>query len=210
MDSDSILAEIGETQTESGETSWKDSELLERRSVIGMFGIAAVIGLFVLVVPWINDKVEQTGGLDSSGRFIIDDYTAIELADGWTIENQSEFLTIVTDGSYSLALVLSAPNDATPSDALREVYDVYEQDPAIAVTPIETFSTDAGGEAAGYRALLPTDPSGNGLVVFNVSQAGRMFSSTGSGPSDLDDPFYEDLEVMFRSVVITAEPREAS
>ena len=75
---------------------------------------------------------------------------------------------------------------------------------------METFTTDDGGEAAGYRARIASDTTGNGSAFFAVSDNGRLFSPGVTGPADLDDPFYEEMEAMVRSIVITAEPRSES
>jgi hypothetical protein len=176
--------------------------------VIGAGVIAAVVAAFVFLVPFAEDNVEQRGGLDEAGRFIVDDYTAMELADGWSVDSRSELFSIVTDGTYQLILPVSNPADATPEGSLEDIHDTYSADPANVVTPIETFSTDAGGDAAGYRALIASDPSGNGAAFFAVVDNGRSFQPAFTGPADLDDPLYDAAEAMVRTIVISAMPRE--
>jgi hypothetical protein len=54
------------------------------------------------------------------------------------------------------------------------------------------------------------DATGNGSAFFAVSQNDRLFEPAVSGPADLADPLYDDIEEMVRSVVITAEPRDGA
>lgn len=194
----------------SDPTWWRRSRLAEPRSIIGALGIIAVVALFVLGVPFAEDNVEQRGGLDDAGRFIVDDYTAMTLADGWSVDTQSDLFTTLTDGTYTIILPPSVEDPATPEESLSPFRDSYLADPANTVTDIVSFTTDDGAPAAEYRAILASDPTGNGNAFAAVAQNGRTFSPATTGPPDLDDPFYDDFLTMVRSIVITAEPREGS
>ena len=191
-------------------TWWRRSRLLEPRSIVGAIVLVAVVAALALAIPYLEDNVEQSGVLDEAGRFIVDDYTTMVLPDGWNVDSQSEFFTVVTDGTYQLIVVVSNPDATAPEDALSTIHDQYSADPANTVTDIETFATDDGGAAAEYRAFIATDPTGNGNAFGAVSQNGRLFQPSMTGPPDLDDPYFEMFTEMLRSVVITAEPREGS
>ena len=105
-------------------------------------------------------------------------------------------------------LVESIEESASPEEILGEFREVYASDPANVVTDIESFATDAGGDAASYRALLSSDPNGDGSGFGAVSQNGRTLQPGATGPADLDDPFYDEFDAIVRSVEITTEPRE--
>lgn len=193
----------------SDPTWWRRSQLFEPRSIIGALGIVAVVAVFVLGVPFAEQNVEQRGGLDDAGRFIVDDYTTMVLADGWRIDSQSDLFKILTDGTYQLILTPSIEDPATPEENLAQFHDVYVEDPANEVTDIVSFTTDVGAEAASYRAIIASAPeTGNSFAA--VSQNGRLFSPAITGPTDLDDPYFDEFLAMVRSVEITAEPREGS
>ncbi|MDJ0498344.1 MAG: hypothetical protein QNJ89_10965 [Acidimicrobiia bacterium] len=56
------------------------------------------------------------------------------------------------------------------------------------------------------QALFPDTGSARCAVVEN----GRAVQPSAIGPTDLNDPFYDAVDVMIRSMVITAEPRQDS
>jgi hypothetical protein len=191
-------------------TWWRHSSLTEPRSVIGAIAVVAVIVMFTVVIPFVNDNLNYSIGFDDAGRWIVDDYTAIRLADGWRIESTSELFTTVTDGKHLLILVDSREDSISAVEELRKVYDSLEQDADFTLTPIKTFTTDTNGDAAGYRSLSATDPSGNGTATYVVSQNNRIFNVSATGPADLDDVVYDQIEVMIQSTVISIDPREES
>ena len=188
-------------------TTWRESRLGDRRSVLGTLAILAIFALLVIGVPFLETNVEQRGGLDAEGRFIIDDYAAMELADGWQVESQSELFTTVTDGTYQIILIASSPQEATPEEALLVTWEAFSADPANTVTPIEDLATSSGVEAATYRALIASDPSGNGAAFYAVADNGRIVQPSAIGPGDLTDSYYDMVDEMIGSMVITAEPR---
>ena len=187
---------------------WRQSRLGDRRSVLGTLAILGVVALLVVGIPFLESNVEQRGGLDAEGRFIIDDHAAIDLADGWQVESQSELFTTLTDGTYQIILIASSPQDATPEEALLVAWDGFSADPANTVTPIEDLASSTGAEAATYRALIASDPSGNGAAFYAVADNGRIVQPSAIGPGDLTDTFYDMVDEMMGSIVITAEPRE--
>ena len=191
-------------------TWWRHSSLTEPRSVVGALAVVAVIVMFTVMVPLVNDNLNYSIGFDDAGRWIIDDYAAIQLADGWRIDSTSDIFTTVTNGRYQLILVESLEASTSATEELQKVYGGLEQNADFTLTPIETFTTDAGGDAAGYRSLSAADPSGNGTAAYVVSQNNRIFNISATGPADLDDAVYEQIEAMVRSAVITTEPREES
>ena len=187
---------------------WQQSAIGDRRSVVGALALVLAAAFFVVGVPFIEDRVEATGVFDESGRFIVDDYTTMQLADGWSIESQSELFTTLTNGTYQMVVVLTSLAEGSAEDALREFHDGYSADPANTVTPIVTFATDSGGDGAGYRFVLDSDPTGNGSTSYAVVQNGRKFQPLATGPADLADPYFDEIDTMVRSVEISAEPRE--
>ena len=190
---------------------WQGSAIGDRRSVAGAIAIALVVVLYVAAIPILNDSVEATLETDEAGRYVVDDYTTMLLPDGWTIESQSDFLTTLTDGSYLLVVIVSSPDEVTSAhEALQPAHEGYGADPANEVTPIVTFGTDAGGDAAGYRFFVVADPSGNGAASFAVVQSGRSFKPSFTGPADLTDPFYDEAEAIVRTVEISVEPKGGS
>jgi hypothetical protein len=189
-------------------TEWQTSSIGDRRSVFGAVAVAAVVAAFVFLVPFLEENVQQRGAFDDAGRFVVDDYTSIALAEGWQVDSMSEFFTILTDGDHTLVFPISNPADGSPEDALNVFYDAHAADPANVVTPIVTFATDAGAPAAGYRAVIASDPSGDGAAFYAVVDNGRSVEPSITGPADLDDPYYEAADAMVRSIVITATPRE--
>ncbi len=192
----------------TGLRPWQQSSIGDRRSVLGALALVLITAFFVLGLPWIEENTEASGVFDESGRYIVDDYTTMQLADGWSVESQSELFTTLTDGTYQMIVVLSSPADASPEEILSEIHDAYASDPANTVTPIVTFVTDSGGDGAAYRFVLATDPTGNGSTSYAVVQNGRSFQPLATGPADLDDPYYEEVDTMVRSVEISATPRE--
>lgn len=188
-------------------TAWRRSRLGDRRSVLGALAVGGVFALFVLVIPYLEANVEARGGFDSAGRFIIDDYAAIELAEGWQVESQSELFTTVTDGTHQLILIASAPQDVTPEEALLVSWDGFSQDTANTVEPIQSLPTETGAEGATYRALLASDSGGSGAAFYAVADAGRIVQPSAVGPGDLSDGFYEVVDAMVGTILITAEPR---
>ncbi len=190
---------------------WQQSAITDRRSVIGALAIVLVAVFYVVGVPFLEENVEVSLETDEAGRFVVDDYTTILLPDGWSVESQNELLTTLTDGTHQFFVIPSNPADeATPAETLQPVYDSYGADPANERTPIETFTTDSGGEAAGYRVVLATDPSGNGSAVFAIIENGRSFQPFFTGPGDLADPFFDEAEAIVRTVEISVDPRGGS
>lgn len=198
---------MSEPASKVGATGWRNARLLEARSVLGAVAIVAVVGLFVVLVPNLEDSLEQTGGLDEAGRFVVDDFTTIMLADGWEVDSRSELFTILTDGTHQLILPVSNEDPTAPEEKLAEFRDVYAEDPDNQVTEVASFTTEAGAAASEYRALLASDPTGQGAGFAAVSQNGRLFEPSTTGPSDLDDAFYDTFVDMVRSIMLTAEPR---
>lgn len=190
--------------------SRRRSRLADPRSVIGAIAVVATVAAFVFLIPFVEENTDQSGGLDEAGRFIVDDYTTMVLPDGWRIDNQSEFFKVLTDGTYQMILSYSAEDTSTPEESLEPFHSTYAEDPANTVTDISLFATTDGAMAAGYRAVLASDPTGSGSYFAAVSQNGRLFSPAITGPTDLADPFYDEFTEMVRSVIITAEPREGS
>jgi len=189
-------------------TEWQRSSIGDRRSVFGAVAIAAVVAAFVFLVPFLEENVQQRGAFDDAGLFVVDDYTSIRLTEGWQVDSKSEFFTILTDGSHTLVLPVSNLADGSPEEALNVVYGAHAGDPANVVTPIVTFATDTGAPAAGYRALIASDPTGDGAAFYAVVDNGRSLQPSITGPADLDDPYYDAAEAMVRSIVITATPRD--
>ena len=190
---------------------WQQSAIGDRRSVLGALAIVLIAAFYVVGVPFLEENLDATLETDEAGRYVIDDYATLALPEGWSIENQNELLTTLTDGTYQFIVVPTAPAAvATAAEALQSVYDTYAAEPANVVTPLESFTTDAGADAAGYRALVATDPSGNGLASYAIIQNGRSFQPLFTGPSDLSDPFYDDAQAIVMSVEISAEPRSGS
>lgn len=188
---------------------WQRSSIGDRRSVLGAIALVLVAALYVVGVPFLDENIEASLETDEAGRFAVDEYTTILLPDGWSVESQSELFTTLTDGTYQLILVVSNPADvATAEEALRAIYDVYGEDPGNELTPLTSFTTDSGGDAAGYRAVLVSDSTGNGAAFYAVIENGRSFQPSFTGPADLADPYYDDVDAIVRSVQITAEPRD--
>lgn len=188
---------------------WQRSAIGDRRSVFGAIALVLVAALYVVGIPFLEDNVEASLDTDEAGRFVVDDYTTILVPDGWTIDSQNDLLTILTDGTHQLIIIATSPADvATAEEALRPIYDVYSEDPANTLTPLTPFMTDSGGDAAGYRAVLASDPNGDGVAFYAVIENGRSFQPSFTGPPDLADPYYDEADAIVRTVEITAEPRD--
>lgn len=198
-----------ETDTTNGLRPWQRSAIGDRRSVLGAIAIVLVVAVYVVGVPFLEGAVEATLETDEAGRYIVDDYTTVLLPDGWMIESQNDLLTTLTDGTYLFVVIASSPADEmTARDVLQPSYDGYATDPANELTPIETFATDSGADAAGYRSVLAATESADGSAVYAIIENGRSFQPFFTGPSDLADPFYEEAEGIVRTVEIAAEPRD--
>jgi hypothetical protein len=190
---------------------WQQSAIGDRRSVVGAIAIALVVAFYVIGIPFLESNVEGSLETDEAGRFVVDDYTTVLVPDGWSVESQSELFTTLTDGTYSVVLITSSETEETSAQAiLQPAYDGFGSDPANELTPIETFTTDVGGDAAGYLAVIALDETGNGAALYAVLQNGRSFQSSFTGPSDLSDPFYDEAEAIVKTVEISAEPRSGS
>lgn len=139
-------------------TWWRHSSLLDRRSVVGAVAIAAVVALFVFVVPLIDDSLEQSRGFDEAGRFIVDDYAAMELADAWEVESRTQFLTTLTNGPYAIIVVSAYVGDTAPADSLKDRRDLFAAEAANTVTEIETFRRTPVVRWQAFERSLPMNP----------------------------------------------------
>ena len=158
---------------------------------------------------FIEQNVEYRDLFDDRGRLVLDDYTTMELADGWTVDGKNDLFLTIANGQSTMILTASIVSEGTAEEALAASRDGYLADPANEVTELVTFATDAGGEGATYRAVLAVTPD-TGSGFWAVTQNGRIMQPVATGPGDLNDPLYAEVDQMVRTIEISAEPAEVS
>ena len=179
---------------------WQHSEVFGKRSLLGAIALLVAVGLFLMLPPFIDGNTEYAiAGPD--GRYALDEFASIEIADGWGIESQSELLTVITKGGASAVLTPTIESDTTPMEYAQTIVDGLDDGSGTwRVDPLQDFTTDAGVTGTFYIAYSTESVTGSWIV----SDGGRLAVFNGVAPESAFKAGFDDFDQMAKSIQFTA------
>jgi hypothetical protein len=175
---------------------WQHSELLGRRSLFGAIALLAAVAMFFFLPPFIDGQVEYaTAGPD--GRFALDDFASIEIAEGWGIDSQSEILTVIAKGGASAVLTPTVETATSASQYAQLLVDGLNDSGTWIVDSIQDFTTDAGVQGSSYLAHGTDQVAASWIIV----DAGRLSVFNGLASESAFKDGIDDFDQMAKSIL---------